>query len=190
MASSSADRLDPASVELGLLLDELRLGYALIGGQAVNCWVRPRATEDVDFVVLADRDAIERVEARLRDLGYSYMRRMDGGESSGPDFVRMSLPGSTTIIDLQTAKTEFQDAVINRAAVVGADATRVATAEDLIVMKLIAGRSKDGDDARRLVQLDGLDLDYIRQRAGEWGLEERLEGLLRWLDNDRPGPPP
>lgn len=190
MASSSADALDPAAVGLGRLMDALGLGYALIGGQAVNCWVRPRATADIDFVVLANREAIERVERQLRASGFTWLQRTGGDQPSGPDFVRMELAGTTTIIDFQAAKTEFQDNVVARAISIGDEQTKVATPEDLLVMKLIAGRSKDGDDARRLVALPGLDLEYIRRRAVEWGVEDRLDAIIRWSEHDTFVPPP
>ena len=176
--------------ELARTLGGAGLAYALIGGQAVNCWAVPRITEDFDFVVLANRDAIIEVEAALRALEFEYDRRDDAGEPSGPDFVRMVSPQTGVIVDLQTAKTDFQEAVVHRAAT-SVSGTRVATAEDLVVMKLIAGRSKDNDDIRRLLEfVPALDLDYVRTWARIWDVEARLDGALRWLGDDRPGPPP
>ena len=191
MASLSVEYLlgSPA-VELGRYLAEADLGYALIGGQAVNCWTIPRVTVDYDFVVFADRSAIESVESLLTRLGFQYLRRQDVDEPSGPDFVRMELPGRSLIVDLQTAKTEFQEAIVTRAAIAPGLGTKIATPEDLLVLKLIAARSKDNDDAIRLGKIPDLDWDYVALRADEWQVRERLNSLRASLAADTPSGPP
>ncbi len=37
------------------------IASAVIGGIAVSAWARPRATQDIDFKVLLDRDAAQRL---------------------------------------------------------------------------------------------------------------------------------
>lgn len=113
---------------------------ALIGGYAVNAWVRPRLTELFDFIVLGGREAIERAENDLTTLGFSYVRRQDEHVPSGPEFVKMRHRERRVEIDLQVAKTDFQALVVNRALTVTGSSVGVATPEDLIVLKLIAGR--------------------------------------------------
>ena len=189
LASLSVDYLlgSPA-VEMGKYFADSNLGYALIGGQAVNCWTVPRVTNDYDFVVLADRDAIETVEALLARLGFQYLRRQDSDEPSGPDFVRMELPGRAIIVDLQAAKTEFQEAIVARAATTPGLGTRIATPEDLLVLKLIASRSKDNDDAHRLGSIPDLDWKYVESRSMEWQVSDRLARLRASLAGPT-GPP-
>ena len=45
----------------------------------------------------------------------------------------------------------------------------MATAEDLMLMRLIAGRPRDADDVDRIVsrQADALDWDYLMATGGE-----------------------
>ena len=52
---------------------------------------------------------------------------------------------------------------------------RVATKEDLIVLKLIADRPKDRIDLEGLCALDGNDWSYVERWAREWDVLGRLE---------------
>jgi hypothetical protein len=57
---------------------------------------------------------------------------------------------------------------------------RVATAEDLIVLKAIANRAKDQGDLAGLTKLQNLDWAYIDAAAKEWG-----EGVVRAIAHHR-----
>jgi hypothetical protein len=82
------------------------------------------------------------------------------------------------------AKTEFQREALRRAAGSGTN-PRVATPEDLIVMKLIANRAKDQIDLLGLAQLDKLDWDYIEHWAREWDVTDRLRVLRAMASGGR-----
>ena len=81
------------------------------------------------------------------------------------------------IIEIQTAKTEFQRDAVRRGVTAGAG-LRVATPEDLIVFKLIANRAKDRNDLLGLVRLPNLDWQHVERWATKWGVLEALS-LLR-----------
>ena len=49
--------------------------------------------------------------------------------------------------------------------------------EELLVMKLIAHRSKDQIDASGLARLEGLDWPYVERWAAEWDVTDRLRAL-------------
>ncbi len=147
------------------LLARARVEYAVIGAHAVNAWLEPRLTADVDVTVAAGTDAMVRLKRVLGDEGYLAAREHGADLPSGPDFVRFTSADGALVLELQTAKTEFQREVIRRATGGG---LRVATPEDLIVMKLIANRPKDRADLDGLVRLDGLDWPYVERWAAEW----------------------
>ena len=164
---------DNTAVWLAGVLAEAGVRAALIGGQAVNTWSQPRGTNDYDFCVDANREAIERAESRLVDEGFAYLTRLDGDEPSGPDFVRMKNSSRAIIVDLQTAKTDYQAGVIKRAAV-SDRGVRIALPEDLIVLKLLAMRSQDQRDIAKLMNWNDLDWPYIEHWAGIWQVTDKL----------------
>lgn len=180
------DRISPAE-EFGKIFSRLGLPYALIGGYAVCAWSTPRATDDFDFVVLADREAIKAVEDVLVAEGFAYLRRQDAGEASGPDFIRMMNRSRGLIVDLQVSKTDYQDLIISRAVVSAGGEIAVATAEDIVVLKLIAGRSDDQKDINRLVRAGALDWVYMQHWAEIWRVADRLQTVRDALENERPG---
>ena len=98
----------------------------------------------------------------------------------GPDFVQLRRPGTTDMIDLIVAKTDYQELVIQRATPHG-DHLRVATPEDLIVLKLIANRSIDHIDADALARHNPIDWPYVEHWAEVWQVTERLDRLKAGL---------
>ena len=88
-------------------------------------------------------------------------------------------------IDLLIAKTAFErEALSRRVAPTTAGVLSIVTVEDLLVYKLIAGRTRDIADAEEVVSTQVLagrsvDWDYVMRWCTEWGLEDRLEALRR-----------
>lgn len=163
---------DPIA-EIVSLFDATGVPYAIIGAHAVNVWLEPRFTADLDITVQAGGAEIARLKEHLATQGFGVTREHGAKLPSGPDFIRFSSADSTVVIEIQAAKTAFQQEVIGRA--VREHDARVATPEDLIVMKLIADRPKDAIDLTGLVKLPGLDWGYVERWAAEWGVTDRLE---------------
>jgi hypothetical protein len=57
--------LDDPLGALAELLEEAGIEYALIGGHAVNAWVEPRFTADIDVTIEAGVAQMERLTAVL-----------------------------------------------------------------------------------------------------------------------------
>jgi hypothetical protein len=90
------------------VLDRSGLDYVVIGGHAVNAWLEPRFTADVDVTIQAGPAGIARLNDVLGDAGYRVIREHGADVASGPDFVRFVCQGSGVTLEVQTAKTEFQ----------------------------------------------------------------------------------
>lgn len=164
---------------LGLIarvFDEAGLGYAIIGGHAVNVWLEPRFTADIDVTAAPESDALARARAGFEAVGYRVTRTHGAELPSGPDFVRFTRDRDDPPIEIHAAKTELQINLIARARRQPGGAS-IATPEDLIVLKLIAHRPKDLADLAGLLALDGLDWQYVERRAHEWEVVDRLERL-------------
>jgi len=156
------------------LLDELGHPYMLIGGLAVAMWGEPRNTLDVDVSVWVEPEsldsAVARIAARLATI------------PNPVEFVRRTrvLPATTsqnTRADIVFAALDAERTMIERAQwkAVGPARVRVATVEDLVIMKLISERAKDNEDARKLIHRCRRDLDRAY-------LEPRLQELATALD--------
>ena len=158
------------------LLEQAAVPYAVIGAHAVNAWVEPRITADIDVTVQADGEAINRLEHVLAAAGWSVARKYGATQPSGPDFVRFVSEDGVITVEIQTAKTDLQRELIHRAIVAG-DGVRVASAEDLIVLKLIANRPKDQIDLAALAGLPDVDWTYVERWADAWRVSDALRRL-------------
>jgi hypothetical protein len=142
----------------------------------VNAWLEPRFTADVDVTAAATPDEMERLRRGLLAAGFRVARAHGATLPSGPDFVRFVRDDLALVLEVQAAKTPLQRDVVKRA-VASASGIRVATAEDLLVLKLIADRPKDQGDLDGLARLAGIDWAYVEARAREWDLAPRLAAL-------------
>ena len=152
--------------------------YAVIGAHGVNAWLEPRFTADIDITASIDPPALLRLRRTFADAGYEPTVEYGGHLPSGPDFVRFASRDRLTIVEIQAAKTALQLEVVRRART-SSDGIRVATPEDLIVLKLIADRPKDRQDLLGLIALPDLDWAHVEQWAAEWDVTERLAALRR-----------
>jgi hypothetical protein len=85
-------------------------------------------------------------------------------------------------LDVQVAKTRFQVQLLDRAVGREDGEVPVATAEDIIVLKLIAWRDKDEVDLQALSKVTTLDWEYVERWAREWEMLDRLDFLRRRQD--------
>jgi hypothetical protein len=143
----------------------------------VNAWLEPRFTADVDLTAASTPDEMARLRRGLIGAGFRVAREHGAALASGPDFVRFVAPDGALLLEVQAAKTPLQRELVQRA-VVASSGLRVATVEDLLVLKLIADRPKDQGDLHGLAQLPGVDWSYVERWAREWDVADRV-GRLR-----------
>ncbi|HZO34643.1 MAG TPA: hypothetical protein VFB17_06145 [Gaiellaceae bacterium] len=162
--------------------------FAVVGAVARNAWAPPRATTDVDVTVLADERVLAAVGATLASLGYVRVRehRTDPDDPLPDVLVFRSRSAAPRQVDLLVAKTSFEREVLSRAVAIDVDAqpVPVASAEDLVVYKLIADRPRDRDDIAAVLRTQaraGRDVDwsYVERWARFWAVTDRLERLRR-----------
>lgn len=85
-------------------------------------------------------------------------------------------------IDVLVSKTEFEATAVARAMQLGR--LRVATVEDLLAYKLIAGRTRDFLDIEEIVRTQEragrtVDWDTVGLSIAPWDLDDRLERARR-----------
>ena len=81
--------------ELARLLRGAAVDYALIGGHAVNVWLEPRFTADIDITLAAGGDDLNRLRGVLARAGYTTAVEHGADFPSGPDFIRGGLRAVT-----------------------------------------------------------------------------------------------
>jgi len=134
--------------------------YAIIGGIAVSQWGFIRATDDVDLKVLVPNSSYPAARAALR--------------AAFPDRARKHIPENTfivdvviegVIVDFLLTLPGYEELIIERASRrdLGGWKAWICSAEDLIIQKFYAGRSKDFADVEELLiaQNGKLDEAYI-----------------------------
>jgi hypothetical protein len=153
--------------DLAAALAALRIPWYVFGAQAALIWGRPRLTTDVDVTIkLQGIDTGEVVRALSS-------HRITLRIEATVDFVRQTrvLPmqhePSGLPLDLVLAGPGLEDAFLERAVRIDVSGTVVPfiCAEDLIVTKILAGRTKDTDDVRGILEERGprLDIGQIRE---------------------------
>jgi Nucleotidyl transferase of unknown function (DUF2204) len=151
--------------ELTQALDETGTAYALIGGLAAGYRSRPRFTQDVDLLVQIPQLILPGLLDKLQKRGFQFdtttvirewnAEHMTVLSFSGVriDWLKPVLPCFQHVID--TAQEETW----------GGTTVRIASAEALVLMKLLSFRQQDLVDIESLLAANRgeLDLEWIRR---------------------------
>lgn len=157
--------------DLASCLDRLGISWYLFGARAAILHGVARLTADVDVTVrLPDATSSQSLIAALEPHGFR-------ARVSDPDFVARTrvlpfvhLPTSLPL-DIVLAGPGLEERFFARVVVRTIDGVRVpvASPEDIIVMKVLAGRAKDVDDVVAIAAShgDALDVSYVRQMLSD-----------------------
>ncbi|MEX2212924.1 MAG: nucleotidyl transferase AbiEii/AbiGii toxin family protein [Phycisphaeraceae bacterium] len=170
-------------------LEPIGAPMALVGGLALSAWDRIRATRDVDILLaIAPAD----VPAMLERLTAAGLRlKQSQPISLGPIELIQALyqPAGAMFeirIDLLIASGGFHVQALSRSLplqIPGWDEhIRVVSCEDLILLKLLAGRVIDRVDVGELLRANAAHLDKIYLLR--WANELQVEPALREAWND------
>ena len=163
-----------------------------IGGQAVLLHGAPRLTQSIDITLALGPGEVAVVENVCGALELDPLVE-DLASFARDTFVCPLRHRAIGIrIDLIFSTTPYERAAIARAVEVevGGESVPFASAEDLILLKLFAGRQRDVEDAQSVVDRQGsrLDWGYLEHWALEFAAipgREQLPGRLRALRGTR-----
>lgn len=147
----------------------------VIGGIARGNWAQPRNTDDVDvivessnlapFIAAAPSVGLVTVPHEIEALAVAEMTRLRLPEH----------PSGPVHLDVIAASHPYHARVVARSSVVtmGALTFRVASAEDIIILKVLADRPQDRADVLAIIeaQADTLDRGLLQEEAATLGLE-------------------
>lgn len=173
------------------LFDDLNIPYAIMGGMAVSVHGIPRPTHDLDFTISVDRKRLNALYSAAVNLGYTTPEAYQSGwvdQVSDLPLVRMRqwIDGKTVDIDLFLVESEFQESVLTRRmeCLVEGRPAWVVSPEDLILLKLIAGRPRDLGDIQDILMVQGqLDSNYLDMWSERLGVKKLLNEAMKLYDD-------
>ena len=160
------------------------LPYCLIGALALGAYGRPRATHDVDLLILTDSATSHSYLDPLRAKGFAVASDWHESNPMAQNVVtRLAHPLAPDFpLDLIFATSPLHKNALDRRKLFDLHGIRVPviSAEDLILLKLSASRPRDFDDVMSIIGNASapLDLDYLWSWADRLGLQSELHYVL------------
>lgn len=151
------------------------LRWYLFGAQAATIWGRPRLTSDIDVTADIPSAQIDRFLAVMKGAGFRL--RFDDDEFVATTRVLPFVHLATGVpLDVVLAGPGLEEEFLARAIGVEIAGTLipVISPEDLVITKVLAGRSKDVEDVRGVLRERRHSLDIARIRGVLRMLEEAL----------------
>jgi hypothetical protein len=156
------NELTKLALELQEFCEKRQWRYCMIGGLAVQHWGEPRFTKDVDMTLLTgfgDEDSYI-----TQWLCHYPPRLPDMLEFALNNRVLLLRSGSGIGIDIALGALPFEEGAIGRSKLIEVEDNswlRLCSAEDLIIMKVFAGRPLDWNDVRGILVRQGIgNLDW------------------------------
>lgn len=148
-------------------------GFALIGGLAVSAWSPPRATMDVDLLVLAKTENLDHLVKALCDAGMNAELRRGGFDDPVPFLIRADFLDIIVATKKYEAEAVEQSIAVN---IAGRDIP-VASPEFLIIIKLKAGGPRDLLDVKELLAANLVDKALLVDLAVRYRVNTLLETI-------------
>ncbi|MCM8810838.1 MAG: nucleotidyl transferase AbiEii/AbiGii toxin family protein [Candidatus Omnitrophica bacterium] len=165
-------------------LSKLEIPYMIIGGQAVLLYGEPRLTKDIDVTLGVGIEKLKELKILSEKLQFKIL--VDNPD----DFVRktMVLPlqdiKSGIRIDFIFSFSSYENQAIKKAVEIkfGRISVKFAALEDVIIHKIIAGRSRDIEDVKSIILKNpSYDKNYIINWLREFdrSLNEKFESQFQ-----------
>lgn len=153
-----------------------KIPHTLAGGLAYSALVEPRATMDIDILVLLQEKTLKEVFKKIEKEFDAFIVHKEPMQMSTVKIWRAVgvIDGNEIIIDLLLAESEFHKTTIERSFSVNFFdiEINIVTLEDLILLKKQAGRKQDLVDIENIYTLlsDSLDNEYLEMWDKKLGL--------------------
>ena len=162
----SIDLNDPTAVLVAAskALKNANIETAAYGGLALAVYGEPRETKDADLAVAEAKT--HDAELALGAAGFDVTLAFDRMQFGGQFVSRLTLVGrsSTNTVDLvESRSTSYARRVIKRAVEgeLRGEKIRVVAPEDFVILKILATRERDLEDAASVIHSVGRALDMV-----------------------------
>ena len=170
--------------------ESMDVPHMAVGAIAAGAYGIPRATKDIDLLVSVDQSrgihqlidglgVIVEFDLQAQFDTITWGRRYVGTSRTAPPF-KVEL---FEMFDDEFVRSEFSRRRRTFVPILGREVWLPAP-EDVVVQKLRWGRSKDLDDARDVLAVQGqetLDMTYIERWCATHGTDQRLKDTLESL---------
>jgi len=151
-----------AACQLQEFFEEKHWRFCIIGGIAVIRWGEPRFTRDVDVTLLSGFGREEEFISAM--LASPFLPRIAGAADFAAcnRVLLLSSPHGVPI-DVSLGGLPFEESCVDRASPFEFEpgcALRTCSAEDLVVLKLVAGRDHDWVDVKSVVDRSSGQIDW------------------------------
>ena len=172
---------------LDAVLDNHGLRWFVFGAQAVCVRGAPRATQDVDVTVEVEPNRVRPLRDDLVSCGFVERFPKQAEHLLAVGRVLTLAHSSGMELDIIIAGSGLEDLALERATLETIDGVNVpvASATDLVVMKVLSGRGKDLDDVRAILAGDEVDvgsaqdlLEQLDAALGDTDLAATLSALV------------
>lgn len=171
------------------LLRGRRIKFIVIGGIAVTAIGEPRFTADLDVVAFTDLENLEKLLADAAAKRWQVDPRAELRAAKAGESVRLKRGRFHLDIIVRSLFIEDLAYEHSRSLRLFRRNVRLPSPEDLVVLKVVAGRPRDIQDVEGILRRHGASLDrrYIeRTLARVCDLAEDHEILSRWSKLSKP----
>ncbi|MEL6880673.1 MAG: hypothetical protein AAFP09_09110 [Cyanobacteria bacterium J06607_10] len=171
------------AVQLHQVFEQNSIPYFIVGGLAAIAYGDPRTTRDLDAVIQAPAEGIERVKSALEEAGFYVAGAEDAGASSLQITSRESIARADLIIAPNDEYTQKQFERRRRYTFPGMGEIYLASPKDIVIGKLRWGLTSDSQKQQRdilaifKVQQTDINYQYIYYWADRFDLAGQVEPL-------------
>src|SRR5947208_10782351 len=181
--SNAVEKVRERLLRAARALEQAKVPYALVGGNAVAAWVSRvdeaavRNTQDVD--ILLRRADLPAAKAAMARSGFVYRHAasldmfLDGPDAKARDAVHLVFAGEKVRSDAISASPDVTDSEAT-------ESFRLVTLEALVRMKLTSFRDKDRTHLRDLLEVRLIDASWCDRFPAP--LDRRLKELVEHPD--------
>lgn len=141
-------------------------GFTLTGGLAVSAWSPPRATMDIDFLVLVESTNLNHLVNALSSAGLSAELRRGGYDDPVPCLIRADS------LDIIVATKKYEAEAIEQSVIVDVLGREipVVSPEYLIILKLKAGGPRDILDVQEILAANLVERALLAELMARYGV--------------------
>lgn len=177
----SQNKIKNSLITIGKVLSQLRLPYCIVGALAVAVWGEPRATRDLDILILLTPENKRKLLLQLTTLGFERDEEWELHNPMIRKFQTRVMDKNKIILDLMEPRDLFQKEVIHNSVeqdIFGIK-FKLPTPENLVLMKLKTGRPRDFEDALSIfARQKTLNESYLIKQANQLGITEEMQYVL------------